>query len=336
VEYSVGTLVGQRIVGIALGYEDVSDHDELRHDPVLALFADRLEPKRADCAPLAGKSTLNRLEHAPRRPDDRYHKIDHDPKALARLFVELFLEAHKRPPNQIVLDLDATDEPCTGSRRGILSRLLCLLLLPAAVRLLRPAFARGTAAALEHRCFGRRRRRDRTHRCASSPGLAAGADRAPCRFGLRARGADGLMLSEPRRVCLRACPQPAPDRRARSRPRRRGRRACRDRPAGAALQGVLYATLDSWSCARRLIGKAEHLAKGANPRFSGQPRAYLLEPRLVAQCRRWPKSGRGLRSDASLSPNSALPRRPPRSGACAPCRMGPSSTTDTSHLGNTG
>jgi hypothetical protein len=137
VEYSVGTLVGQRIVGIALGYEDVSDHDELRHDPVLALFADRLEPKRADCAPLAGKSTLNRLEHAPRRPDDRYHKIDHDPKALARLFVELFLEAHKRPPNQIVLDLDATDEPCTGSRRGILSRLLCLLLLPAAVRLLR-------------------------------------------------------------------------------------------------------------------------------------------------------------------------------------------------------
>jgi hypothetical protein len=51
--------------------EDVSDHDELRHDPVLALFADQLEPKRPDCAPLAGKSTLNRLEPAPLRPDDR-------------------------------------------------------------------------------------------------------------------------------------------------------------------------------------------------------------------------------------------------------------------------
>ena len=118
VEYSVGTLVGQRIVGIALGYEDVSDHDELRHDPVLALFADRLESKRSDCAALAGKSTLNRLEHAPLRPDDRYHKIDHDPAALANLFVDLFLGAHLRAPKQIILDLDATDEtPCTVSRR---------------------------------------------------------------------------------------------------------------------------------------------------------------------------------------------------------------------------
>jgi hypothetical protein len=118
VEYSVGTLVGQRIVGIALGYEDVSDHDELRHDPVLALFADRLEPKRVDCAPLAGKSTLNRLERAPLRPDDRYHKIGHDPAALADLFVDLFLQAHKRPPKQIVLDLDATDDPLHGQQEG--------------------------------------------------------------------------------------------------------------------------------------------------------------------------------------------------------------------------
>jgi Transposase DDE domain group 1 len=90
VVHTLPALVGQRIVGIALGYEDVNDHDELRHDPVLALFADRLEPKRAACAPLAGKSTLNRLEHAPLRPDDRYHKIGHDPAALADLFVDLF------------------------------------------------------------------------------------------------------------------------------------------------------------------------------------------------------------------------------------------------------
>jgi hypothetical protein len=118
VVHTLSAQVGQRIVGIALGYEDVNDHDELRHDPVPALFADRLEPKRPDCAPLAGKSTLNRLEHAPRRPDDRSHKIDHDPQALANLFVDLFVEAHQRPPKPIVLDLDPTDDPLLVSRRG--------------------------------------------------------------------------------------------------------------------------------------------------------------------------------------------------------------------------
>src|ERR671910_1363612 len=118
VVHTLPALVGQRIVGIALGYEDINDHDELRHDPVLALLADRLEPKRSDCAPLAGKSTLNRLEHAPLRRGDRYHKIGHDPAALATLFVDLFLEARRRPPKQIVLDLDATDDPLHGQQEG--------------------------------------------------------------------------------------------------------------------------------------------------------------------------------------------------------------------------
>src|SRR5688500_5289733 len=75
VEHTVETMLMQRICGIALGYEDLVDHDELRHDPVLAALAGKLEARRKDCAPLAGKSTLNRLEHAPRRRDDRYHKI---------------------------------------------------------------------------------------------------------------------------------------------------------------------------------------------------------------------------------------------------------------------
>ena len=73
VVHGLPALVGQRIAGIALGYEDVEDHDELRHDPVLALLSDKLAPKRADCAALAGKSTLNRLEHAPEREPTRYH-----------------------------------------------------------------------------------------------------------------------------------------------------------------------------------------------------------------------------------------------------------------------
>jgi len=73
VEHEVDTMVLQRVVGIAQGYEDLNDHDELRHDPVLAVLAGKLAAKRADCAPLAGKSTLNRLELS--RPiATRYHK----------------------------------------------------------------------------------------------------------------------------------------------------------------------------------------------------------------------------------------------------------------------
>jgi Transposase DDE domain group 1 len=118
VEHSVSTLVGQRVFGIALGYEDLIDHDQLRHDPVMALLAGKLQARRRDCAPLAGKSTLNRLEHAPVEKPSRYHKIRHDQAAIERLFVELFLDAHRRPPKQIILDLDATDDPIHGHQEG--------------------------------------------------------------------------------------------------------------------------------------------------------------------------------------------------------------------------
>jgi Transposase DDE domain group 1 len=119
VVYTVPTLVGQRIFGIALGYEDLIDHDQLRRDPVLAVLGGKLTARRSNCAPLAGKSTLNRLEHAPPvAAPSRYHKIGHDPAAIARLFVELFLEAHQTAPKQIILDLDATDDPVHGHQEG--------------------------------------------------------------------------------------------------------------------------------------------------------------------------------------------------------------------------
>src|SRR5712692_7821416 len=95
IEHAVTTLVGQRVFGIALGYEDLNDHDELRHDPVLAVLAGKLTAKRADCAPVAGKSTLNRLELSRPEPS-RYHKIAYDEAAIEALPVTLFLEAHKR------------------------------------------------------------------------------------------------------------------------------------------------------------------------------------------------------------------------------------------------
>jgi hypothetical protein len=117
VEHAVPTLVGQRVFGIALGYEDLVDHDELRHDPVMAVLAGKLAARRSDCAPLAGKSTLNRLELSRPEPT-RYHKISYDGAAIEQLFVDLFLEAHSQTPQQITLDLDATDDPLHGHQEG--------------------------------------------------------------------------------------------------------------------------------------------------------------------------------------------------------------------------
>ena len=117
VEHSVATLVGQRIFGIALGYEDLNDHETLRHDPLMAVLAGKLKSRRADCAAVAGKSTLNRLELSKPEPS-RYHKISYDAAAVERLFVDLFLDAHRTAPRQITLDLDATDDPLHGEQEG--------------------------------------------------------------------------------------------------------------------------------------------------------------------------------------------------------------------------
>ena len=117
VEHSVATLLGQRIFGIALGYEDLNDHETLRHDPLMAVLAGKLKSRRADCAAVAGKSTLNRLELSKPEPS-RYHKISYDAAAVERLFVDLFLDAHRTAPRQITLDLDATDDPLHGEQEG--------------------------------------------------------------------------------------------------------------------------------------------------------------------------------------------------------------------------
>ena len=92
VRHSVPDLQRQRIFRIALGHEDLIDHDALRDDPALAAVLDK------PGARLAGKSTLNRLEHAGKIGSDRHHKLDHDVDAIERLFVDLFLDAHREPP----------------------------------------------------------------------------------------------------------------------------------------------------------------------------------------------------------------------------------------------
>jgi hypothetical protein len=118
IEHSVRTLIGQRVLGMALGYEDLNDHEQLRHDPVFGALLGKLEGKHQGCAALAGKSTLNRLELHPAGGVDRYHKIAPRSEAIERLWTELFMDAHRAPPVQIVLDLDATDDPLHGQQEG--------------------------------------------------------------------------------------------------------------------------------------------------------------------------------------------------------------------------
>ena len=119
VEHRIETLVGQRIFGLVLGYEDLNDHDELRKDPTFGVLAGKLHPVlRSDCEALAGKSTLNRLEHTPRRHAAKYHKIDCDGARVDALLVELFLEAHGRAPREIVLDSTTPTSRCTAARKA--------------------------------------------------------------------------------------------------------------------------------------------------------------------------------------------------------------------------
>jgi hypothetical protein len=119
VVHEIKNLLAQRVFGLALGYEDLIDHDELRYDPVFAVLLGKFECKANGPIPLAGKSTLNRLEHAPGATKTaRYHKIAHDGAAIEQLFVDLFLDAHTKPPREIILDLDATDDPLHGHQEG--------------------------------------------------------------------------------------------------------------------------------------------------------------------------------------------------------------------------
>ncbi len=116
IEHELGEMLAQRIYGLALGYEDLNDHEELRGDALLAVLAG----KREITEPLAGKSTLNRMELAPAGSPlgERYHKISYSAEAIDALLVDIFLEAHRRAPDEIVLDLDATDTPLHGEQEG--------------------------------------------------------------------------------------------------------------------------------------------------------------------------------------------------------------------------
>jgi hypothetical protein len=118
IEHTVEQLLSQRLYALALGYEDLNDHDTLRFDPLLALLSGKREPNQEL---LASKSTLNRLELTRPSSDSqaqRYQRILFEPPAADQLLLQLFVEAHRSPPQEIVLDLDATDDPLHGKQEG--------------------------------------------------------------------------------------------------------------------------------------------------------------------------------------------------------------------------
>jgi hypothetical protein len=267
VEHSVATLIGQRVFGIALGYEDLNDHDQLRHDPVLAVLAGKLTAKRADCAAVAGKSTLNRLELSRQQPT-RYHRIAYDEAAIEALPVTLFLEAHKRLPKQIILDLDATDDPLHGHQEGRFFQGYydCYCYLPLyifcgrhlLVAKLRRSNIDGSAGSIEQVERIVRQIRDRWPYVRillrADSGFARETLMAWCEqnrvdyvFGL-ARNERLAAMIEQELAVARAASETS------GQPARR-------------FKDFQWSTIDSWSRRRRVIAKAEWTQGESNPRF---------------------------------------------------------------------
>ncbi|HMZ02799.1 MAG TPA: IS1380 family transposase [Burkholderiaceae bacterium] len=266
-EHSVETLLMQRITGIALGYEDLLDHDTLRHDPVMAVLAGKLQAGRSNCAPLAGKSTLNRLERGRAEPT-RYSRIAFDAAAIEALFVDLFLDAHTKAPPQITLDLDATDDPLHGHQEGRFFHGYydCYCYLPLYIfcgrhllaAKLRRSNKDGADGAIEEvaRIVGQIRRRwPRTR-------ILLRGDSGFCRETLMAwceANRVDYVFGLARNPRLEA--EIAPDmKQARAMAERTGRPARR-------FKDFRWSTLDSWSRTRRVIGKAEWTQGEGNPRF---------------------------------------------------------------------
>jgi Transposase DDE domain group 1 len=267
IEHEVKTLVGQRVFGIALGYEDLNDHDDLRHDPVMAVLAGKLSARRRDCAPVAGKSTLNRLELS--RPEaTRYHKISYEAAGIEALFVALFLESFKEPPEEIILDLDATDDPLHGHQEGRFFHGYydCYCYLPLYVfcgdqllaAKLRPSDIDGAAGAVEEvtRIVAQIRKRWPTVRIVlrADSGFARDNLMAWC----EANGVDYIFgLARNTRLVAEIADELAEAKAESSITALPARR----------FKDFVWTTRKSWSRERRVIAKAEWTQGEANPRF---------------------------------------------------------------------
>jgi hypothetical protein len=277
IEHTVESLIKQRVMGLALGYEDLNDQDTLRHDSLLALLSDkqdlsgktRKRDRDKGCA-LAGKSTLNRLELSPPDADaaSRYKKIVADIGGMDDLLVDLFLEAHDTAPADIILDVDATDDPLHGNQEGRFFhgyyRSYCYLplyifcdehLLCARLRTANQDGAVGTVDELARIVERIRLNWPRTR-------IIVRGDSGFCREDLmvwcEAHGVE-YVLGVPKNSRLKAI---IAEEMAQARSQYEA-----TEQAARVFRDFRYQTRTSWSCERRVIGKAEHLTKGENPRF---------------------------------------------------------------------
>jgi DDE family transposase len=277
IEHPVTDLVAQRVYALALGYEDLNDHDDLRRDPLLATVVGKddptgqTRPRRRDRGKaLAGKSTLNRLELTPvgADQDSRYKKITCNTHAVERLLVTLFLQAHREPPERIVLDLDATDVPIHGHQLGRFfhgyyksycylplyifcgDHLLCARLRPSDIDA-----SAGTVKQLKRIVAQIRQAWPQIK-------IVIRADSGFCREEIlrwcEDHGVDYVigLAQNPRLLALIAEELGQAKHQYET-----------TKQAARVFAELRYRTLDSWSRERRVVAKAEHLEKGANPRF---------------------------------------------------------------------
>ena len=278
IEHPVADLVAQRVYGLCLGYEDLNDHDELRADPLLAVMVGKTDPKgehrresRDRGKALAGKSTLNRLELTPADAGsgERYKKIVMSPEAIDQLMVDHFLEAHGGAPLQIILDLDATDDPIHGHQEGRFFHgyydgycylplyIFCgEFLLSAQLRSASVDPAKGALTDLKRIVAQIQRRWRRVY-------ILVRGDSGFCRDAImdwcERRGIDYVfgLAKNPR--LLKEIQQEM--KAAETESARTGEMA-------RIFKNLRYQTLEkTWSRKRRVVAKAEHLNKGSNPRF---------------------------------------------------------------------
>ena len=277
VEHTVEELLKQRIFALTLGYEDLNDHDQLRTDPLLATLVGKRDVTGAERTdrrdrgkPLAGKSTLNRLELTPARANEksRYKKIVARQRDLAPWFVAAFLQLNPEPLEEITLDLDATDDPIHGQQAGRFFhgyyKNYCYLLLyifcgeHLLLAKLRPSNIDAAAGAVKQvaRIVEQIRQRWPQVR------IILRGDGGFCRDNLmdwcenhRVNYLFGLAKNNRlKKILGRELHEVQQEFQTTGQAARR-------------FKDFAYRTRKSWSRERRVVGKAEHLAKGSNPRF---------------------------------------------------------------------
>jgi len=278
IEHSLESLIRQRVYGMALGYEDLNDHDSLRHDPLMGLLSEKRDPSGMDRVrakdqgkPIAGKSTLNRLELTPEHANEksRYKKIVADEKAVDELMVAVFIQSHETAPSEIVLDVDATDDPLYGNQEG---------------KFFHGYYAEYCYLPLyifcgEHLLCARLRRADEDPASGVLPELSRIVEQIRAvwpEVRIIVRGDSGFCRDEIMRYCeqnqrldyvlglaknsrlIKIIDTEMAEAQQIHQSTQKAARVFKD---------FRYRTKKSWSCERRVVGKAEYLAKGGNPRF---------------------------------------------------------------------